>query len=273
MYTSIEVSVDDGLATLLLNRPGRKNALTAGMFAEMLDALEALRRDAAVTALLLTGADGDFCSGGDLVTLQGELEAATLRLRMVDNNRLLSALADFPKPVIAAVDGVAFGAGFSLALAADFVIASQRARFCMAFARVGLGPDLGASYFLPRIVGLPRARQLFYSAAEIDARQALDWGIALEVLAPSDYLDRARELARGMAGMSPCGFGLSKRLLARSLESDLASQLDAEASGQAVALSSAYLQQATARFARKQPPLYQWPQGQATDQPLKEPLS
>ncbi|MEE1865047.1 enoyl-CoA hydratase/isomerase family protein [Pseudomonas auratipiscis] len=259
MSTTIEVGVDRGLATLVLTRPERKNALTAQMFAEMLEALASLRRDSTVKALLLTGAGGDFCSGGDLGSMQGAVEADAVRTRMVENNRLLSALADFDRPVIAAVDGVAFGAGFSLVLAADFVIASQRARFCMAFARVGLAPDLGASYFLPRIVGLQKAKQLIYSAAEINAEQALALGIALEVQPAELLLSRAEELARGMANMSGCAFGMTKRLLARSFETDLATQLDAEASSQAVAMSSSYLQQATARFASKQPPLYQWP--------------
>ncbi|MDN7143969.1 enoyl-CoA hydratase/isomerase family protein [Pseudomonas sp. JQ170] len=262
MNTTIEVGVDQGLATLVMSRPERKNALTAQMFAELLEALAALRRDPTVKALLLTGAGSDFCSGGDLGSMQGAVEADAIRQRMVDNNRLLSALADFDRPVVAAVDGVAFGAGFSLALAADFVIASQRARFCMAFARVGLAPDLGASYFLPRIVGLQKAKQLVYSAAEIGAEQALALGIALEVQ-PAELLhSRAEELARGMANMSGCAFGMTKRLLGRSFESDLATQLDAEASSQAVAMSSSYLQQATARFASKQPPLYRWPLAQ-----------
>ncbi|MFK0089624.1 enoyl-CoA hydratase/isomerase family protein [Pseudomonas sp. NPDC090755] len=262
MSTTIEVGVDQGLATLVLSRPERKNALTAQMFAEMLEALATLRRDSTVKALLLTGAGSDFCSGGDLGSMQGAVEADTVRTRMVENNRLLSALADFDRPVIAAVDGVAFGAGFSLALAADFVIASQRARFCMAFARVGLTPDLGASYFLPRIVGLQKAKQLVYSAAEISAEQALALGIALEVQPAERLHSRAEELARGMANMSGCAFGMTKRLLARSFEANLATQLDAEASSQAVAMSSSYLQQATARFASKQPPLYQWPLAQ-----------
>ncbi|WP_449433171.1 enoyl-CoA hydratase/isomerase family protein [Pseudomonas putida] len=262
MSTTIEVGVDQGLATLVLSRPERKNALTAQMFAEMLEVLATLRRDSTVKALLLTGAGSDFCSGGDLGAMQGVVEADAVRTRMVENNRLLSALADFDRPVIAAVDGVAFGAGFSLALAADFVIASQRARFCMAFARVGLAPDLGASYFLPRIVGLQKAKQLVYSAAEISADQALALGVALEVQ-PAELLhSRAEELARGMANMSGSAFGMTKRLLARSFESDLATQLDAEASSQAVAMSSSYLQQATARFASRQPPLYQWPPAQ-----------
>ncbi|UVE18717.1 enoyl-CoA hydratase/isomerase family protein [Pseudomonas sp. LS44] len=262
--STVELSIEDGLATLVMARPERKNALTPQMFAELLDALNTLRRDSEVRAVLLTGAGSDFCSGGDVGNMGGGVEASAVRARMEENNRMVLAMADFTKPLIAAVDGVAFGAGFSLALAADFVIASDRARFCMAFARLGLGPDLGASYTLPRIVGLQKAKEIIYSAREVSAQEALALGIALEVLPAATFRARAEELARSMANMSPSGFSMSKRLLARSLESDLASMLDGEASAQAVAMSSTYLATAAARFARKEPPLFQWPQAKPT---------
>lgn len=265
MTTTVELSIEDGLATLVMSRPDRKNALTAQMFAELLDALNTLRRDPEVKALLLTGAGNDFCSGGDVGNMGGGVQADGVRTRMVNNNLLLSALADFDRPVIAAVDGVAFGAGFSIALAADFVIASERARFCMAFARIGLAPDLGASYSLPRVVGLPKAKEIIYSAREVSAQEALSLGIALEIHPAEHFRARAEELARSMANMSGVGFGLTKRLLARSLESDLTTQLDAEASAQAVAMSSQYVRDASARFMRKEPPLYQWPAATANE--------
>ncbi|MCY1287015.1 1,2-epoxyphenylacetyl-CoA isomerase [compost metagenome] len=257
--STIQLSLEDGLATLVMARPERKNALNAQMFDELLDALHTLRRNPEVKALLLTGADGDFCSGGDVGNMGGGIEASAVRTRMVANNRLLTALAEFDRPVIAAVDGVAFGAGFSVALAADFLIASERARFCMAFARIGLAPDLGASYTLPRIVGLQKAKEIIYSAREVTAQEALALGIALEVHPVEAYRARAEELARAMTGLSMTGFGMTKRLLARTFESDLASQLDAEASAQAVAMSSQYVQEASARFLRKELPLYRWP--------------
>ncbi|AYC34076.1 enoyl-CoA hydratase/isomerase family protein [Pseudomonas cavernae] len=258
--STIELSIDNGLAILVMARPERKNALTPQMFAELLDALNGLRRNPEVKAVLLTGAGSDFCSGGDVGNMQGEqVEAAVVRRRMEENNRLLLAMADFDKPLIAAVDGVAFGAGFSLALAADFLIASERARFCMAFARLGLGPDLGASYTLPRVVGLQKAKEIIFSAREVPAQEALQLGIALEVHPAETFRARAEELARAMANLSPTGFSMTKRLLGASLESDLVGMLDAEASNQAVCMASNYLKDAAARFARKEPPLYQWP--------------
>ncbi|MBO3276090.1 enoyl-CoA hydratase/isomerase family protein [Pseudomonas sp. Milli4] len=258
--TTIELSIDNGLARLVMARPERKNALNLQMFAELLDTLNGLRRNPEVKAVLLTGSGSDFCSGGDVGNMQGaQATASDVRKRMEENNRLLLAMADFDKPIIAAVDGVAFGAGFSVALAADFIIASERARFCMAFARLGLAPDLGASYTLPRIVGLQKAKEILYSAREIPAQEAQQLGIALEVLPAEQLHARAEELARAMANLSPVAFGMTKRLLARSLENDLAAQLDGEASAQAVALTSTYLAEASARFMRKEPPLFQWP--------------
>ncbi|MDT4856004.1 1,2-epoxyphenylacetyl-CoA isomerase [compost metagenome] len=257
--STIQLTINDGLATLVMTRPERKNALTGQMFAELLDALTDLRRNPEVRGLLLTGAGGDFCSGGDVSSMQNSAEASAIRMRMAENNRLLLALADFDRPVVAAVDGVAFGAGFSLALAADFVIASERARFCMAFARIGLAPDLGASYFLPRLVGLPKARELIHSAREVGAVEARDLGIALEVAPAESFLARAEAIARSLSRQSTCAFAMTKRLLGRSLESGLHELLDAEAAAQAVALSSDYLKEASARFVRKEPPLFQWP--------------
>lgn len=258
-FSFIQLAIDDGLATLTLNRPERKNALTPALFAELLEALASLRRTPQVKALLLTGAGNDFCAGGDVGNIGAVTEACSVHERMVEYGQVLSALAGFDRPVIAAVDGVAYGAGFSLALAADFVLVSERARFCMAFARVGLGPDLGASWTLPRAVGLARARELIYSAREVHAQEAVALGIALEVHPHGQLHERARSLARSMANMSRSAFGLTKGLLARSLESDLATQLDAEASAQAVLMTSSYTREASARFASKQAPLYQWP--------------
>lgn len=259
MFDTIELAIDDGLATLTLTRPERKNALTAQMFAELLEALDTLRRNTSIRALVLVGAGNDFCSGADISGNVGGADAAAVRSRMLEYNRLLLALTDFDRPVIAAVDGVAFGAGFSLALAADFIIASERARFCMVFARIGLVPDLGASWTLPRVVGVQKAKELVYSAREVLAPEALALGIAIEVQPAECLRQRAEALARSMANMSATGFGATKRLLARSLESDLSSQLDAEAYVQTVALSSPYPREAAERFMRKDAPLYQWP--------------
>ncbi|WP_239499443.1 enoyl-CoA hydratase/isomerase family protein [Pseudomonas putida] len=251
--------MEEGLATLTLSRPERKNALNRQVFEQLGDALNQLRSNPQVKALLLTGAGSDFCSGGDINNMGGEVEASARQATMTDANRVLVSLMEFDRPVIAAVDGVAFGAGFSLALAADFVIASERARFCMAFARIGAVADMGASYTLPRIVGYQKAKEIIYCARELSAQDALALGIVLETHPPEAFLDRAREIARSMGNMSPTAFGMSKRLLGRTFESTLQAQLDAEASAQTLAMTSAYFHAATARFLHKEPPMYEWP--------------
>jgi enoyl-CoA hydratase/carnithine racemase len=259
MFTTIELSIENSLATLTLMRPERKNAINRQLADEMREALDRLRGNPEVKALLLTGSGNDFCSGGDVSRMSGGVDASDIRERMDHGNQLLCALADFNRPVIAAVDGVAFGAGFSLALAADFLIASDRARFCMAFARIGLVPDMGASHLLPRIVGLQKTKEIVYSAREVSAQEALALGVVLEVHPAEAFRARAEELARSMSNLSMVAFGMTKRLLARTFEVDLAAQLDCEASAQAVAMSSSYVEEATARFMRKEPALYQWP--------------
>jgi 2-(1,2-epoxy-1,2-dihydrophenyl)acetyl-CoA isomerase len=257
--TTIRVSVERGVATLVLDNPARKNAFNSVMMRELDDALQTLRRDASVRALVLTGAGSDFCAGGDVSSMHSGIDAVTTRSRMVDSHRAIRALAEFDRPVIAAVDGVAYGAGFGLALLADLVVASERARFCLAFSRIGLVPDFGVVHTLPRVVGMQRARELIYSAREISGAEAFDLGLVLEVHPPERVAPRARELAEALASLSPEGFAMTKRLLARTLELDLASLLDAEANAQAIAMTTPYLRDATGRFMRKEALAFQWP--------------
>ncbi len=171
---------------------------------------------------------------------------------------LARALASLDKPLIAAVDGVAFGAGLSMALYADIALRSTRARLAMVH-RIGLVPDVGAWYQLPRAVVAQRAKELIYSAREFGADEAVRMNIALEALAPEALMPRAMELARSLAGASPTAFSLSKRALAATLQSDLETMLDMEASSQAIALSSAYFREAIRRFAAKEPAQFCWP--------------
>ncbi|MEM5317717.1 enoyl-CoA hydratase/isomerase family protein [Paraburkholderia sp. JHI869] len=255
----IRTTIENGVATVTLDNAERKNALSAAALTALADTVEALRCDATVRALILTGAGGDFCSGGDVSAMQGPADAATVRRRMIENQRPCAALATFDKPVIAAVDGVAYGAGFSLALMADFIVASERARFCLAFARMGLVPDLGALHTLPRIIGAQRTRELVYSARELPAHDAQALGIVLEVVPSEALRARAQALALAMSAQSTDAFAMTKRLLAQTFERDFGALLEAEAGAQAIALTSPYLREAAARFARKEAPLFRWP--------------
>ena len=255
---TVLVDVAEGVATLTLNRPERKNALDLAMRHELADAVHAIRADRNVRAVLLKGAGGAFCSGGDLGSMKID-SAEAGRNRLDDLHAWLQVLLTLDRPVVAAVDGVAYGAGFSLALAADYIVASRRARFCMPFIRVGLLPDSASLYTLPRAVGMQRAKEILFSAREIQADEARLIGIAAEVV-DADAIDRrAMEVARALGGASPAMIGLTKRALNASFENDLQSMLERESAGQGIAFMTDYHREAVKRFSEKAAPLFNWP--------------
>ena len=257
---TIVFSVQHQVATLTLNRPAQRNALDDVMKRELTQALRDVQADHNIRALVLTGAGGYFCAGGDIRAMQGVvLDSAGWRDRMLQVHEFITPLIQLDRPVIAAVDGAAFGAGFSLALAADFVLASPTARFCMSFMRVGLVPDFGAFYTLPRVVGVQRAKELMLSAREVDAQEAKRLGIVMEVHAQPELLARAQALAASFVHASPAAVSLTKRAVAASTHNDLNALLEIEANAQAVAFGTAQHRDAVARFLDKQPARFQWP--------------
>jgi 2-(1,2-epoxy-1,2-dihydrophenyl)acetyl-CoA isomerase len=260
-FETLLYAVNDGVATLTLNRPKALNALCPRMADELLEVLSLIRGNDEVRVVVLTGAGGAFCAGGDVrgMDTAGPRTATSAHAGMERYRRLVIELQGLDKPVLAAADGVAFGAGFSLLLLADIVLLSEHARLCMAFQRIGLIPDCGALFTLPRIVGLQRAKELMFSAREIDAREALSMGLALEVLAADRLLPRAMELAKAFCRASGTALALTKRALNVSQQIDLETMMALESSGQAVALSSAYLAEAARRFTAKEVPQFQWP--------------
>lgn len=261
-YTTLDVGREGGIVTVTLDRPG-KNALDPVMAEELTSLARALRGDEAVRAIVMTGAGGDFCSGGDLkaVGQAGPRTVEQRRAAMARYGELAEAMLGLDKPVIAALDGVAYGGGLSLALTADVVLVSTRVRLALVFHRIGLVPDVGAWYTLPRVVGLQRAKELVFSAREFGAEEAREMGLALEVLAPEALLPRALAIARSFEGGSPVALGLSKRALQASLQSDLRTILDLEAAAQAIAGASDYVREAVRRFKDKEPAQFQWPRG------------
>ncbi len=259
----LDVEIADGIAVVALNRPQRRNALDMVNRVLFADAIDVLTRDPAIRVIVLTGRGGHFCSGGDIGSMKGSgdggISAEAGRQRMRDGLRGVERLLSCDKPVVAAVEGIAYGGGFGIALTADMLVASETARFCMSFARVGLLPDSGALYTLPRIVGLQRAKDLMLSGREIDAATALSYGIAMEVVGADRALERAMELARALAQASPVAAGMTKTALNNSLSSDLRAMLEFEATGQGVAFSSEHHRAAVKRFLDKQPPAFVWP--------------
>ncbi|AQV97077.1 enoyl-CoA hydratase [Cupriavidus necator] len=256
---TIRFAVEDGVATLTLDSPARKNALSLPMRDEIGEVIRRVRADDSVRALILTATGTDFSSGGDISSMQVEINAEQGRRRLRNVHGWLEDLIQLDVPVIAAVDGAAYGAGFSLALTADIILATPRARFGLPFLRMGLVPDCGVFYTLPRMIGLQRAKALMFSMRELNAQAAQDLGIVMEIVPADSLQERARALAHAFNEASPVAVGLTKQALNASLNQDLHTMLAMEADGQGIAFSTAYRREAADRFMAKEPLRYRWP--------------
>lgn len=247
-------------AVMTMASPATRNAFSAEIREGLARGVATVRDDPSIRALVITGSGGCFCAGGDIRTMAGvQQDGAFWRARMHGIQGWVADLLNLDRPVIAAVDGPAYGAGFSLALAADIVLATPRARFCLSFMKLGLVPDCAAFYTLPRVVGAQRARELMLSAREVGADEAQALGIAMELHEPEQLLPRAMALAASFEGASPLATSLVKKIMGDPGE--LARLLEAEANAQALAFGSSYTQEAVKRFLDKQPPAFRWPQG------------
>ncbi len=223
------------------------------------DAVETARDADDVKAVVLTGVGDTFCAGGDLKSLtEKTLPALDCRDRVRRLHPWFRELVNLEKPVIAAVEGAAFGAGFNLALASDFVVVAADARFCAAFARIGLIPDLGGLYLLPRIVGLQRAKEIVFTAREVDAKEALALGIAFSVHAKGNTLNEALSLAARFADAPTQALGMAKNILNRSFNLDQDTLAELESYAQALAMHTDYHQDAVGRFLDKKPLAFRW---------------
>ncbi|GLC95129.1 enoyl-CoA hydratase [Cupriavidus sp. TA19] len=244
-------------AVITLNRPHRRNALDDSINAAMTDIVRTVREDRSVTAVVLTGAGGNFCAGADLVDGGAEVERGFyVRDLLLDHHGWFTELTDLEKPVISAVDGFATGAGLSVALAADFIIASDRARFVSSFGRVGFIPDLSLMYVLPRRVGLVRAKEIVFSAREIQGEEAVAIGLA-EAVVPADRLrDAAIEFAQRFENAPTHVLGMAKRIMNRTFETDRHALLQLEAAVQGLCAASQYNAEAVRRFFSKEAPLF-----------------
>ncbi len=260
------LTVQDGIAELSHQRPQVRNPLTTALREDYADAIAWLQRERSVRVLILTGSGGSFCAGGDVKEMHRRMQSNdadlnspdATRRRMDDAHRWLKQLRALDIPVVAAVDGPAFGAGFSLALQADFILASPRASFCMSFARVGLVPDFGALHILPRLVGLAKARDIMLTARRVDADEAHRLGFVHELHAVETLPAAARAFAARLAKGPREALAITRHLLNKSQESDCETMAMLEASGQAIAMASDYHRDAVARFADGQPPAYDW---------------
>ncbi|OZI70948.1 enoyl-CoA hydratase/isomerase family protein [Bordetella genomosp. 12] len=223
-YEFIKLQQDRGVATLTLNRPEKRNAISDPMRTELIHALESVAQDRAIKALVLTGTGKGFCAGGDIAGMQRRMEAPAGEVafngwaRQQRVHHTINLLFRMPKPTIAAVNGAAAGLGADTALSCDFVVASEMASFTWSYIARGLIPDGGGMYFLPRRIGLPRAKELIYSGRRVGAQEALALGIADRLAPAGDELSTAQEWAAELAQGSSTALALSKSILDQSSE-------------------------------------------------------
>lgn len=251
-YETILYEVNRGVGQITLNRPDKLNAFNAQMHKELIAALRQAARDPEVRCLVITGAGRGFCAGQDLADVNGQPIGDLVRQNY---NVWVTQIRTMEKPVLAAVNGVAAGAGCSLALASDLIIMADRASLVQAFVKVGLVPDTGASYFLPRLIGYHKAMELALFGEKISAQQAFELGLCNRVVPEAEFeavvSDWAERLAQG-----PRSMGWIKRQFTRGLEQDLASVLELEAYGQEAAVQTEDAREAIKAFLEKRPPRF-----------------
>jgi 2-(1,2-epoxy-1,2-dihydrophenyl)acetyl-CoA isomerase len=258
--TCTKLEIAGRVATFTLNRPEALNALSWDMREDFKALINFVDGNEAIGALVLAGEGRAFCAGGDVTTMTDRTAGGPgpARQSILDVHQWLLRLYNIDCPVIAAVDGLAFGGGFSLALAADLVFASEKAKFCAVFARIGLMPDMGLAYTLPRAVGPQMAKDLMFSGRSIDAAEALALGIVHSVYPAGEALAAAQAYAARLTEGPKTAQALTKRLVNKSFERNWQDIADAEADGQTLLFTSDFSKEAIRRFLAKEPALYNW---------------
>ncbi len=253
-FTTIEFEIETGLARLTLNRPDRLNSFNAQMHREVRAALRTVRRDESVRALLISGNGRGFCAGQDLSdrVAAPDAEAPDLGEALQQNyNPLIRSITGLEKPVVCAVNGVAAGAGANIALACDIVLAAESASFVQSFCNLGLIPDSGGTWMLPRLAGRARALGMALLGDKIGARQAEDWGLIWKCVADDELQPQALALARHLVTRPTRGLGLIKRALLVSSRNSLETQLDLERDLQRLAGRSEDYREGVSAFMQK----------------------
>ncbi len=275
MARTIDTGTDDLLArvegnvgVITINRPERRNALSEGVYTGFAAALPVMAEDPQVRVLMVTGAGGAFCAGGDVKAMNdshqsgvpragktGGIEDRVAGLR-ARQRQVSLALHQFPNPVVAALPGAAAGAGLSIALAADLRLAAERAVLVTAFANVGASGDFGGTWFLTQLVGTAKAKELYLTSPRITAAEGKDLGMVNVVLPDEGFDQAALEWCHDLAGRAPIAARLMKENLNRALHVDLATALDAEAPNMVRAMSTEDHKEAAAAFVEKRPPVF-----------------
>ncbi|HEX77972.1 MAG TPA: enoyl-CoA hydratase [Dehalococcoidia bacterium] len=263
-FKDIIYTVEDGIAVITLNRPDYRNALTPNLVEEWYQAIEAAKRDDEVKVLIVTGAGEGFCAGadfrhgGDLLVHQPDQPLAGQRdLMRRGIHRVPRALVDLDKPYIAAINGAAAGAGMDMASMCDIRIASERARFTMAYLNMGIPPGDGGCYFLPRIVGIAKALELIWTSQIIDAQEALRIGYVSRVVSHDELMPVTLELARRLAQGPTVAIQLAKRLVYRCLDLELNQALELHESAMMLARTTEDSREGPQAFRERRPPRFQ----------------
>ncbi len=259
--TNFRWSVSEGVASLVLDRPERKNPLTFASYAELRDLFDGLRRASDVDAVVISGAGGNFCSGGDVHEIIGPLTQMTapelLAFTQMTGD-VVKAMRACPQPIVAAVDGICAGAGAMLALAADLRFGTPLARVAFLFTRVGLaGADMGACTLLPRVIGHGRAAELLYSGRTMHADEALACGFFNRLCAPDAVVADATAFAHTLADGPTLGHATTKAMLHREWSMPLDEAIDAEAQAQALCMETADFRRAYEAFVAKRTPVFE----------------
>ncbi|SDR29894.1 enoyl-CoA hydratase/isomerase family protein [Natronobacterium texcoconense] len=242
MSDAVQLDIEEGVATITLNRPDNRNALTTEMSAAIVDAVEEAEDSEEVRCLVITGKEGTFCSGGDVTAMAelmsgaAELHEAVERIQH-ETSRAVRAIAEFHLPTIAKVDGIAYGAGANLAIAADITLASAEARLSFGFRQVGLAIDTGTSYLLPRQVGVSKAKELVFTGELLDAEAAEELGLFNHVF-EVDFEARAGEFIEPIATGPTVALRTSKKLIEQGYDTSLRDAQDNEAAAQAAVFAT-----------------------------------
>lgn len=248
---------DGQVEVVTLNRPERLNALTFDMVRDIDTRLRALEQEDDVRAVLVTGSGRAFCGGADISGPGGREDAASptgMRATTQMYCRMINVMTTMEKPVVGAINGTAAGGGCNLAFACDMLVASKKARFIQVFVKRGLVADCGGTFFLPRMIGLLRAKELMFSGEPLEARRALELGAVNRVVADEDLMEEAMGLARALAAAPTRAIGMIKNMLNRSFESDIQDALDREATMQGIAASTEDVVEGIAAFLQKRDP-------------------
>jgi 2-(1,2-epoxy-1,2-dihydrophenyl)acetyl-CoA isomerase len=253
-YKTLLVNKKNGLSIVTMNRPERMNALGLELRTDLLASLADLGRDDEVRAIILTGKGKAFCAGGDLGELKEKMTVSQARNYVREVSRIIAAIRNLEKPVIAGVNGAAVGAGFSLVMASDLIVASEKAFFSMAFVKVGLVPDLGANFFAPRLFGNHKAKEMAFLGKTLSARDLWEMGLVNYLVAPEALEQKLLEVAGQITDGPPLALGLAKRMMNQSWDLALDDMLEVEALSQAACLQSEDFQEGATAFYEKRTP-------------------